>query len=77
VGEYATRCKDATLGFSVYLEHPELGVIGHEGVTFKLSETPGQLRLAPMLGEHNDYVYGELLGMSKEEIEHYTAEGVF
>jgi len=64
-------------GFFVYLEHPELGMVGHEGVTFKLSETPGKLSRAPLLGEHNDYVYGEILGMSKEEIARYTADGVF
>jgi len=64
-------------GFFVYLEHPEMGTVGYEGVTFKLSETPGKLRRAPLFGEHNDYVYGDILGMSKEEIEHYTTEGVF
>jgi len=64
-------------GFFVYLEHPEMGTVGYEGVSFKLSETPGKLRRAPLFGEHNDYVYGEILGMSKEEIEHYTTEGVF
>lgn len=64
-------------GFFVYLEHPEMGTVGYEGVSFKLSETPGKLRRAPLFGEHNDYVYGEILGMSKEEIEHYTTEEVF
>jgi benzylsuccinate CoA-transferase BbsF subunit len=64
-------------GFFVYLEHPEMGTVGYEGVSFKLSETPGKLRRAPLFGEHNDYVYGEILGMSNEEIEHYTTEEVF
>lgn len=36
----------------------------------KLSESPITIRRpAPLLGEHNDYVFGELLGMSKEEIQ--------
>ncbi len=26
-------------------------------------------RPAPLLGDHNDYVFGELLGVSKEEIQ--------
>jgi crotonobetainyl-CoA:carnitine CoA-transferase CaiB-like acyl-CoA transferase len=35
-----------------------------------MSKTPRKLeRLSPCLGEHNDYVYGTLLGMSREEIE--------
>ena len=31
---------------------------------------------APDLGEHNRYVYGELLGMSDEEIEALETKGV-
>jgi len=28
------------------------------------------------MGQHNDYVFGELLGMSKQEINQLTEEGV-
>jgi len=36
----------------------------------KFSESAITIRRpAPLLGEHNDYVLGELLGMSKEEIQ--------
>jgi crotonobetainyl-CoA:carnitine CoA-transferase CaiB-like acyl-CoA transferase len=28
----------------------------------------------PLLGEHNEYVFGELLGLSKEEIRQLTGE---
>lgn len=36
----------------------------------KLSKSPVTIRRpAPLLGEHNDYVFGELLGMPKEEIQ--------
>lgn len=31
---------------------------------------------APVLGQHNDYVFGELLGMPAQRIEQLTAEGV-
>jgi crotonobetainyl-CoA:carnitine CoA-transferase CaiB-like acyl-CoA transferase len=59
------------------MEHPVIGVVAYENVPFKLSETPAQLRRpAPLLGQHNDYVFGELLGMSKEELAKYTEEGV-
>lgn len=48
------------------------------GIPFKLSENPGRLRrLAPLLGEQNNYVFGELLGMSELEVAKYTEEGVF
>ena len=46
-------------------------------VPWKLSETPGKIRdHAPTLGQHNEYVYGELLGLSKEEIARLTEEKV-
>ena len=31
---------------------------------------------APLLGQHNERVYGEMLGMSSSEIESLKAEGV-
>ena len=36
---------------------------------FRFSETQAEIRIpAHCLGEHNNYVFGELLGMSREEI---------
>ncbi|MBW1710477.1 MAG: CoA transferase [Deltaproteobacteria bacterium] len=65
-------------GFWVELDHPELGIRKHEGVSFTFTKTPGRLkRPAPLLGEHNDYVFGEILGMTPEEIKKYTDEEVF
>jgi len=44
---------------------------------WKFSLTPVKIqRSAPMMGEHNDYIYGELLGLSKEEIARLTEEKV-
>ncbi|MDP2953459.1 MAG: CoA transferase, partial [Chloroflexota bacterium] len=62
----------------VYLDHAEAGRTAYDGVPFKLSATPGRpLSAAPLLGEHNDYVYREILGMSEEEANEYIVEGVF
>ena len=66
----------AERGFHVYLDHPEAGRIAHDGLTFSLSATPGEIRRAPMLGEHNEYVYREILGLSEEELDRLTVEGV-
>jgi crotonobetainyl-CoA:carnitine CoA-transferase CaiB-like acyl-CoA transferase len=42
-----------------------------------LSDTPGVIkRHAPIEGQDNDYVYGELLGFSKEEIANLITEEV-
>ncbi|MGD8389814.1 MAG: CoA transferase [Desulfobacteraceae bacterium] len=49
--------------------HPVVGEEFLEEIPMKLSDTPAEIyRNAPLVGEHNDYVYGELLGMSKEQI---------
>jgi len=66
----------AERGFYVYLDHPEAGRIAHDGLTFSLSATPGEIRRAPLLGEHNEHVYGDILGLPQEEIDRLTVEGV-
>jgi benzylsuccinate CoA-transferase BbsF subunit len=54
----------------VTVEHPVTGVDFVPKVVCNLSETPGEIRRpAPLLGEHNPYVFGELLGKSEEEIQ--------
>jgi benzylsuccinate CoA-transferase BbsF subunit len=54
--------------------HAEAGETRYDGPPFVLSECPIELRPAPLLGEHNDYVLRDLLGLSDSEIsEGYTA----
>ncbi len=49
-------------------DHPKLPVLAYPGIPIKLSETPGVIRRhAPDLGQDNEYVFGELLGMGREE----------
>ena len=53
----------------VHVEHPEFGELAMQNVAPKLSETPGRVRWpGPELGQHNDEVYGDLLGLSAERI---------
>lgn len=63
-------------GFFKRLEHEAIGIHAYDGSSFELSRTPGRLRAAPTLGQHNDYVYKEFLGMSDDEIGDLIAEGV-
>ena len=54
--------------FWVEVEHPVTGINVWEGMFCKLSKTPGSIRTpAPLLGQHNEYVYKEMLGISDEE----------
>jgi benzylsuccinate CoA-transferase BbsF subunit len=59
------------------LNHPVTGPTLYMGPAFALSATPALLRPAPCIGQHNAYVYGQLLGMSEADIAHYTQEKVF
>ena len=62
----------------VSLEHPVSGMEYVTNVPWKMSETPGGIvRPAPMMGQHNDYVFKELLGMSQEQVDKLTEEKVF
>jgi formyl-CoA transferase len=54
----------------VSVPHPDFGELKMQNVAPKLSETPGSIRSpSPSLGQHNDEVYRELLGLTEE---HYA-----
>jgi crotonobetainyl-CoA:carnitine CoA-transferase CaiB-like acyl-CoA transferase len=58
------------------VEHPKLGHLKLPGIPIKLSESPGSVRKAPpLVGEDNDHVYGEILGLSRAEITRLRSEG--
>ncbi len=61
----------------VEIEHAELGKRLVVGPPWRLSGTPVKVRRpAPLLGEHNQYVLGELLGMTQSEIDQLIEEQV-
>ena len=57
------------------LDHPEAGPTRYDGPPFTMSGLPLEVRPAPLLGEHNDYVFRDLLGLTDEEISDGYAEG--
>ena len=64
-------------GFLVEVDHPKIGKAPYPGPSWKMSDTPGDIwQHAPSEGEHNEYVYGELLGLSQEEIARLVADEV-
>ena len=50
------------------INHPLRGKFKMPGCPVKMSESPVEYRPAPLLGQHNEEVYAEWLGLSKEEI---------
>ena len=74
----AAACSDPHLherGFFHLLEHPSCGAHFHPGANFQLPATPPRLwRAAPTLGQDNEYVYKDLLGLSDQEFDRLVAE---
>ena len=64
-------------GFYESVSHAVAGAWELEGPHWRLSESPAHIRLpAPAFGEHNGYVFRELLGLSEDEVAELEAEGV-
>ena len=64
-------------GFFIELDHPQLGRTTSDATPIKLSDTPAEYnRAAPVAGQDNDYVYGDLLGISEDEIAELRKQGV-
>ena len=52
------------------VDHPHIGAEWVYGMPWLLSGTPGSVRTpAPVLGEHNEYVFHQLLGVPLDELE--------
>jgi formyl-CoA transferase len=60
----------------VQVLHPRLGTLKMQGVSPRLSATPGRVKHAgPELGEHNHEVFGGLLGMASDRIAELVRQG--
>ena len=60
-----------------YFKDPRIGEIAMPNVCPRLSDTPGSIEwLGPELGQHNEEVYGNLLGMSDDDLRQFRERGV-
>jgi benzylsuccinate CoA-transferase BbsF subunit len=59
------------------IEHPTLGNFSYSGMPAKFSKTPYQINRSPYFGEHNAYVYTNLLAISDKEFVELLKVGVF
>ena len=65
------------LDMLVEVDHPTVGKVPMHGLNVRLSETPESIRRgAPLLGQHNEEVYREWLGMSPDEVARLAGHGV-
>ena len=60
----------------VKVDHPELGELELVGLPWKISDIETPMTRAPLLGEHNQDVFGDLLGLGDDEIASLRAKGV-
>lgn len=68
-----------TLAWNTFpeVEHAEMGRVRVEGMPMKLAKTPARIeRGAPLLGQHNDFFYDDMLMLDKTEQRELYAEGV-
>jgi len=69
--QYAAR------GNVVEVEDPDIGPFPMQNVVPRLSGTPGEVRwTGPKLGQHNDEIYGEVLGMGDEDLTTMRERGI-
>ena len=63
-------------GFFEEVFQKDCGTHLYPGIMWKLSQTPLGIRTPPVrLGEHNEYVYKQIIGVSDEEYEELEKEG--
>lgn len=61
----------------VHVQHPAAGDTVLNGSQFKMTETNPQIdRPAPLLGQHNEEVYRDLLGLSAGQLEELEMQGI-
>jgi formyl-CoA transferase len=59
----------------VDMEHPMRGRFRMPGNPVRLSASPTDVTRAPLLGEHNGEVYGQLLGIGADELATLKEQG--
>ncbi len=64
-------------GAFVEVSHPVIGTRKVIGAPWKFSESEMKMRThGPMIGEHNEYVFGEVLGLSTKDVRSLVEEQV-
>lgn len=77
VAEAAEHPHLSERGYIAEVEHPVLGTLKTLGAPAKLTGTPGGPHTAaPLLGQHNEAVFGGELGVSATDLERLRADGV-
>jgi formyl-CoA transferase len=60
----------------VDIEHPARGKISMPGCPVKLEDSPAEVKSAPLLGQHNAEIYGQMLGLGQQQLDELKTKGV-
>ena len=63
-------------GMIVTINHPARGEFTMPGCPIKLEDSPVEVKSAPLLGQHTNEVFAELLGMNGQQLDALRSEGV-
>lgn len=62
--------------FFVEATHPEVGTLQYPGLPFHTGTEPLALTAAPLLGQHNEEVFGDYLGLAPTQLERLRQDDV-
>jgi formyl-CoA transferase len=63
-------------GMLTEVQHPVMGSFTMPGCPVRLEDSPVQVTAAPLLGQHNEEVYAEVLGYTPEQVQQLKERGI-
>jgi formyl-CoA transferase len=63
-------------GMLTEVQHPVVGSFVMPGCPVRLEDSPVQVTAAPLLGQHNEEVYAEVLGYTPEQVQRLKERGI-
>jgi formyl-CoA transferase len=63
-------------GMITEVTHPAAGTFDMPGCPVRLEDSPVEVTAAPLLGQHNEELYGDLLGCTPEQVQEFKERGL-